>query len=88
VFSTRAESNYYRSFGFDVIGMTSLPEAKLAREGWCWLIECCCFVKRFVYCGDYCLQWLSHLLLLILFIQIIVFIIVIIISNPHIVFFF
>jgi len=32
VFSTRAESNYYRSFGFDVIGMTSLPEAKLARE--------------------------------------------------------
>lgn len=33
VFSTRAESNYYRSFGFDVIGMTSLPEAKLAREG-------------------------------------------------------
>ena len=31
-FSTRAESNVYRGFGFDVIGMTSLPEAKLCRE--------------------------------------------------------
>ncbi len=31
-FSTRAESNYYRQFGFDVIGMTSLAEAKLCRE--------------------------------------------------------
>ncbi len=31
-FSTRAESNLYRSWGADVIGMTSLPEAKLARE--------------------------------------------------------
>jgi 5'-methylthioadenosine phosphorylase len=31
-FSTRAESNLYRSFGVDVIGMTALPEAKLARE--------------------------------------------------------
>lgn len=31
-FSTRAESNYYRSFGFDVIGMTNLSEARLARE--------------------------------------------------------
>jgi 5'-methylthioadenosine phosphorylase len=31
-FSTRAESNFYRHFGFDVIGMTSLPEAKLCRE--------------------------------------------------------
>jgi 5'-methylthioadenosine phosphorylase len=31
-FSTRAESNYYRHFGFDVIGMTSLAEAKLFRE--------------------------------------------------------
>ena len=31
-FSTRAESNYYRSFGFDIIGMTSLAEAKLCRE--------------------------------------------------------
>lgn len=31
-FSTRAESNVYRRLGFDVIGMTSLPEAKLCRE--------------------------------------------------------
>ena len=31
-FSTRAESNANRHLGFDVIGMTNLPEAKLARE--------------------------------------------------------
>jgi len=31
-FSTRAESNLYRSWGADVIGMTNLQEAKLARE--------------------------------------------------------
>ena len=31
-FSTRAESETNRKFGFDVIGMTNLPEAKLARE--------------------------------------------------------
>jgi 5'-methylthioadenosine phosphorylase len=31
-FSTRAESEYYRKMGFAVIGMTNLPEAKLARE--------------------------------------------------------
>ncbi len=31
-FSTQAESNLYRSWGFDVIGMTNLQEAKLARE--------------------------------------------------------
>jgi 5'-methylthioadenosine phosphorylase len=31
-FSTRAESNANRQLGFDVIGMTNLPEAKLARE--------------------------------------------------------
>ncbi len=31
-FSTRAESHLYRSWGADVIGMTALPEAKLARE--------------------------------------------------------
>jgi 5'-methylthioadenosine phosphorylase len=31
-FSTRAESNAYRHLGFDIIGMTNLPEAKLARE--------------------------------------------------------
>ena len=31
-FSTLAESELYRRFGFDVIGMTAAPEAKLARE--------------------------------------------------------
>ncbi len=31
-FSTIAESNYYRKAGFDIIGMTNLQEAKLARE--------------------------------------------------------
>lgn len=31
-FSTFAESNLYRSWGCDVIGMTNMPEAKLARE--------------------------------------------------------
>ena len=32
LFSTRAESNLYRTWGADIIGMTALPEAKLARE--------------------------------------------------------
>ncbi|WGI16641.1 S-methyl-5'-thioadenosine phosphorylase [Methanonatronarchaeum sp. AMET-Sl] len=32
MFSTRAESNFYRNQGFDIIGMTAVPEAKLARE--------------------------------------------------------
>lgn len=31
-FSTKAESNLYRAWGMDIIGMTSLQEAKLARE--------------------------------------------------------
>jgi 5'-methylthioadenosine phosphorylase len=31
-FSTRAESNWYRSLGADIIGMTNMPEARLARE--------------------------------------------------------
>jgi 5'-methylthioadenosine phosphorylase len=31
-FSTRAESRVYKSLGFDIIGMTAIPEAKLARE--------------------------------------------------------
>jgi 5'-methylthioadenosine phosphorylase len=31
-FSTRAESRVYQNLGFDIIGMTALPEAKLARE--------------------------------------------------------
>jgi 5'-methylthioadenosine phosphorylase len=36
-FSTRAESNLYRSWGASVIGMTAMPEARLAREaGLCY----------------------------------------------------
>lgn len=31
-FSTRAESRVYQALGFDIIGMTAIPEAKLARE--------------------------------------------------------
>ena len=31
-FSTRAESNIYRNWGVDIIGMTNIPEARLARE--------------------------------------------------------
>ena len=31
-FSTRAESEFHRKMGFDIVGMTNLPEAKLARE--------------------------------------------------------
>jgi len=33
MFSTKSESNFYRNQGFDIIGMTAIPEAKLAREG-------------------------------------------------------
>lgn len=53
-FSTRAESNIYRSFGADVIGMTNVPEAFLAKEAGmayatiamvtdydCWMEEHC-----------------------------------------------
>ena len=41
-FSTRAESHMYRSWGADIIGMTALPEAKLAREAeMCYSILAC-----------------------------------------------
>jgi len=41
-FSTRAESRLYQSWGADVIGMTALPEAKLAREaGICYATLAC-----------------------------------------------
>ena len=41
-FSTKAESLLYRSWGADVIGMTALPEAKLAREaGICYAALAC-----------------------------------------------
>ena len=42
LFSTRAESNAYRQWGMDIIGMTALPEAKLAREAeLCYSIIAC-----------------------------------------------
>lgn len=45
-FSSRAESHLYRTWGADIVGMTALPEAKLAREA-----ECCyaslCFVTDY-----------------------------------------
>jgi 5'-methylthioadenosine phosphorylase len=41
-FSTKAESHLYRSWGAHVIGMTALPEAKLAREaGMCYATLAC-----------------------------------------------
>jgi 5'-methylthioadenosine phosphorylase len=41
-FSTQAESRLHRSWGADVIGMTALPEAKLAREAEiCYSIIAC-----------------------------------------------
>jgi 5'-methylthioadenosine phosphorylase len=41
-FSTRAESELYRQWGADIIGMTALPEAKLAREaGICYAVLAC-----------------------------------------------
>ncbi|MHB8514902.1 MAG: S-methyl-5'-thioadenosine phosphorylase [Dehalococcoidia bacterium] len=41
-FSTRAESEMYRSWGADVIGMTALPEARLVREaGMCYATLAC-----------------------------------------------
>jgi 5'-methylthioadenosine phosphorylase len=41
-FSTRAESALYQSWGADIIGMTALPEAKLAREaGICYATLAC-----------------------------------------------
>jgi 5'-methylthioadenosine phosphorylase len=42
LFSTRAESNTYRKLDFDIIGMTAIPEAKLAREAeMCYAILAC-----------------------------------------------
>jgi 5'-methylthioadenosine phosphorylase len=41
-FSTRAESHLYRAWGADIIGMTALPEAKLAREAeMCFAVLAC-----------------------------------------------
>lgn len=42
LFSTKAESQVYRKLGMDIIGMTALPEAKLAREAeLCYSIIAC-----------------------------------------------
>lgn len=41
-FSTIAEANMHRTFGADVVGMTALPEARLAREA-----EMCCALVAF-----------------------------------------
>ncbi len=41
-FSTRAESQLYKSWNADVIGMTALPEAKLAREAEICYASICC----------------------------------------------
>jgi len=42
LFSTRAESRTYRSWGMDIIGMTALPESKLAREAeLCYAVVAC-----------------------------------------------
>ena len=42
-FSTRAESELYRSWGASIIGMTAAPEAKLAREAeMCYATLACC----------------------------------------------
>ncbi|MBN1349375.1 S-methyl-5'-thioadenosine phosphorylase [candidate division KSB1 bacterium] len=41
-FSTKAESNVYRQWGMDIIGMTAVPEAQLAREaGICYATMGC-----------------------------------------------
>lgn len=40
-FSSRAESHLYRAWGADIIGMTALPEAKLAREAECCYASLC-----------------------------------------------
>lgn len=39
-FSTRAESNAYRRMGFDIIGMTGIPEAKLCARRQRYVMEC------------------------------------------------
>jgi len=46
-FSTRAESNMYRAWGGDIINMSTLPEAKLAREAEIRCV-CRCYLGLFV----------------------------------------
>lgn len=44
-FSTRAESNMYRMWGGDIINMSTIPEAKLAREA---ELRCALFVQTLI----------------------------------------
>ena len=52
-FSTKAESNLYRAQGADLIGMTSLPEAKLAREAEICYASLCCVTDYDVWHESY-----------------------------------
>jgi len=52
-FSTRAESSLYRAQGADLIGMTSLPEAKLAREAEICYASLCCVTDYDVWHESY-----------------------------------
>ena len=52
-FSTKAESNLYRAQGADLIGMTSLPEAKLAREAEICYASLCCVTDYDVWHDSY-----------------------------------
>ena len=52
-FSTKAESNLYRSQGADLVGMTNLPEAKLAREAEICYASLCCVTDYDVWHESY-----------------------------------
>jgi 5'-methylthioadenosine phosphorylase len=52
-FSTRAESNVYRFWGADLVGMTALPEAKLAREAEICYASLCCVTDYDVWHESY-----------------------------------
>ena len=54
-FSTRAESLMYRQLGGDIINMSALPEAKIAREAELSyvLIATCTYVMRLTEATDY-----------------------------------
>ena len=52
-FSTKAEANLYRSQGADLVGMTSLPEAKLAREAEICYASLCCVTDYDVWHESY-----------------------------------
>ena len=43
-FSSLAESNLFRSWGCDIIGMTNMPEAKTSKGGWYML---CCNINGY-----------------------------------------